>query len=451
MAKKVVSKFGGTSMADANRIRNSAEVAHARHSGLVVVSAISGVTNQLIELGALAEQGHWSTVEPLIQEISHRHLQIAEELNVSSSTRQSLAEILEELTSLARGICLLRECSLKARDTLMSLGERMSSQLILEALREVKREKNSAEQVSLIDARDYIKTDEQFGRARPLIQEIELACAHGLVFDDSQVYVTQGFIGSTTDGVTTTLGRGGSDFSAALFAYALDAETLEIWTDVPGIATTDPRIYPKARSLEEISFQEASELATFGAKILHPATLAPAIRKNIPTYVGSSYHPESSGTWVRKEVESHPLVRALALRKNQVLVTLTTPDMLHNYGFLFQIFKVFNDHKVSIDSVTTSEISVAMTLDDSTLLNKKMIQELSQFAEVQVEGKLSLVSIIGNNINHTPGLGQKIFEAIAGVNVRMTCHGASRHNFCFLVHEENGPVVIQRLHEAFIP
>ena len=202
---------------------------------------------------------------------------------------------------------------------------------------------------------------------------------------------------------------------------------------------------------KEISFKEASELATFGAKVLHPATLAPAMRKNIPVFVGSSFDPAQTGTWVRHEVEDYPLVRALALRKNQVLVTLTTPEMLHAHGFLFQIFKVFNDHKISIDAITTSEISVSVTLDNSALVNKELIQELSKFAEVQSEDNLSLISLIGNNINHTPGLAHKIFSAIPEINVRMICLGASKHNICFLVKEEHGPETIQRLHELLIP
>lgn len=262
--------------------------------------------------------------------------------------------------------------------------------------------------------------------------------------------VTQGFIGATEEGHTTTLGRGGSDYSAALLAEGLNAQILEIWTDVAGIATTDPRICKGARPIPEISFQEASELATFGAKILHPATLLPAVRKNIPVFVGSSFDVEAKGTWVKKDVAEYPLIRAMAVRKKQVLVTLTTPEMLHAHGFLFQIFKIFNDHKVSVDAITTSEISVSVTLDDSTLLNKPLISDLGQIADVKVEENLCLVSLIGNNINHTPGLGAKVFNAISDINVRMICLGASRHNFCFIVDEKQGVEAVQRLHQRFI-
>ncbi|MBC7465096.1 MAG: aspartate kinase, partial [Bdellovibrio sp.] len=233
-------------------------------------------------------------------------------------------------------------------------------------------------------------------------------------------------------------------------AEAVSADILEIWTDVPGIATTDPRLCADAKSLKEISFKEASELATFGAKILHPATLIPAIRKNIPVFVGSSFDADQNGTWILKEVTDWPLVRAMALRKKQVLVTLTTPEMLHSHGFLFNIFKIFNEHKVSIDAITTSEISVSLTLDDSTLLNTKLIQDLSAMAEVTIEEGLALVSLIGNNINHTPGLAKQVFETISDINVRMICLGASKHNFCILVKEDVGATVIQKLHAHFI-
>ena len=217
-----------------------------------------------------------------------------------------------------------------------------------------------------------------------------------------------------------------------------------------GIATTDPRICKEAKFIDEISFKEASEMAIFGAKVLHPATVEPAMRKNIPVFVGSSFDPAKKGTWVKKEVTDAPLMRALALRKNQTLVTLSTPEMLQTHGFLFKIFKVFNDHKVSIDAITTSEISVSVTIDGEIKSQSQLVKDLQQFAEVQIENGYSLVSLIGNNINHTAGLAKKIFSAIEDINVRMICLGASKHNFCFLVDAANGEKAIQKLHSEFI-
>lgn len=452
MEQLIVSKFGGTSMGDASCMLRSAEVTFRQGSALVAVSATSGTTNDLINLGKTSESKTWGEAEVIIKKIQEKHVKIAQDLKVSQVSMALLINLFEEMNSIAKGIHLLRDCSIKAMDTLMSLGERMSSVLFTEAMAQVLKQHGSLKEAELFDVRKVLRTDDAYGKAKPLTEEVAELCSQHLGFlrAGKKVICTQGYIGQTEDGMTTTLGRGGSDYSAAILAEGVSADILEIWTDVAGIATTDPRICPQARPIQEISFKEASELATFGAKILHPATLLPAIRKNIPVFVGSSFDAEAKGTWVRKDVDQHPLIRAMALRKKQILVTLTTPEMLYAHGFLFQIFKIFNDHKVSIDAITTSEISVSVTLDDSTLLNKKLIADLSQIAEVHVEEHLALISLIGNNINHTAGLGKRIFEAISDINVRMICLGASKHNFCFLVNEDQGDEAIRRLHKAFI-
>lgn len=444
--KIIVSKFGGTSMGDADCMKRSAELALTQNSKLVVVSATSGTTNDLIELAKTAEKSTWENAQLILTKIKVKHLKIARDLEMSPEKIDNLNQLFEELESMSRGVHLLKDCSLKALDSIQSIGERLSSLLFVEAMA---MKKKSA---TWLDARDVLITDNQFSKARPLTSEIKKRCVEKLsaIKHSDIVYVTQGFIGKTIEGMTTTLGRGGSDYSAAILAEAIEADILEIWTDVAGIATTDPRICSDARAISEISFKEASELATFGAKILHPATLLPAIRSHIPVFVGSSFHPKDGGTWVRKDVDETPLVRAMALRKKQILVTLSTPEMLYSHGFLYQIFKVFNDHKVSVDAITTSEISVSLTLDDSTLLNRELIIDLEKFADVQVEENLALISLIGNNINHTAGLAKKIFESIPDINVRMICLGASKHNFCFMISEDQGNEVINRLHSTFI-
>lgn len=423
-----------------------AKVCGQQKSSVIVLSATSGTTNQLLELAHAAAAQNLTQTEKLIEQITKKHQQIADELKISTASQKQLESLFDELQSLSRGIALLKDASFRNQDALVSLGERMSSLLFFEAYQQT----HPSQKAKWIDARQFLITDHQFGKAKPQISEIADRLQKLLPELTTTVFITQGFIGATVHGQTTTLGRGGSDFSAALFAEGLNAETLEIWTDVAGIATTDPRLCKTARMLDEISFTEASELATFGAKVLHPATLMPAQRKNIPVFVGSSFNPEAPGTWVKKSVQSSPLVRALALRKNQSLVTLTTPQMWQSSGFLFQIFQVFHDHKISVDAVTTSEISVAMTLDASETLSPEVIQKLSQFADVQIEKNLSLVSLIGNNINHTAGLAEKAFRSLPGVNIRMICQGASRHNFCFLVSDTVATSVIQNLHHQFI-
>lgn len=448
----IVSKFGGTSMGDAACMLRSADVCFQRKSNIVVVSATAGTTNDLIRLGEVAESGQATETENLTRKIKEKHSAIAKELSAPEQAVTELQKLLSEMESIAKGIFLLRDCSLKAKDVLLSLGERMSSVLFTVALQNVLTEKKQAAKARLLDVRTVLKTDENFGKARPLTTNVAQLCKELLkdCVSGEIVFVTQGFVGQTLNGATTTLGRGGSDYSAAILAEGISADALEIWTDVAGVSTTDPRICNEAVVIDEISFKEMSELATFGAKVLHPATLLPAIRSHIPVLVASSFDAAKPGTWVRKEVKNSPLIRALALRKKQSLVTVSTPEMLHTHGFLFQIFRIFNDHRISIDAITTSEISVSVTLDNAEAISKSLIEDLSKVAEVQVEENLSLVSLIGNNINHTPGLAKRIFEAIADINVRMICYGASRHNFCFLVDETKGIEVIQKLHKQFI-
>jgi len=448
----VVSKFGGTSMGNAECMLRSADVSVQQNSYVICVSATSGSTNQLIAIGQTAEKGQSDQVQKLAAELISKHQHIAKDLGLPQD-HAPLTALFEEMLSIAKGMQLLKDCSPRALDILLSLGERTSSALFAQAMKTALAKADVKKEVILFDAREVIATDDQFGKARPQIAKIyELAQKEILnkYPQEKYVIVTQGYIGKSLSGHSTTLGRGGSDYSAALFAEGLDATTLEIWTDVTGIATTDPRICKEAKFIDEISFKEASEMAIFGAKVLHPATVEPAMRKNIPVFVGSSFDPQKKGTWVRKEVKQAPLMRALALRKNQSLVTLSTPEMLQTHGFLFKIFSVFNDHAVSIDAITTSEISVSVTIDGEILAESKLVQDLRQFAEVQIECGYSLVSLIGNNINHTAGLAKKIFTAIEDINVRMICLGASKHNFCFLVDGVQGDKAIQKLHSEFI-
>jgi len=449
---KVVSKFGGTSMADSQCMLRSSDVVVQQKSQVVVVSATSGTTNDLILLAETAQKASWEACESLIQKLSQRHLKIAEELKLRDSLLVELKSLISQIESLAKGIHLLKDCSLKAMDTMMSFGERMSSVLFVEALAHQFKKHHISKTVEWFDVRTVLKTDDQFSKAKPLTEKIIELCQvhlpdHKL---EKTVYVTQGFVGMTLDGFTTTLGRGGSDYTAAILAEGISADSLEIWTDVAGIATTDPRITPKAKPIAEISFSETSELATFGAKVLHPATLLPAMRKNIPVFVGSSFESKAVGTWVKKEVSQYPTFRAIALRKKQALVTLSTPEMLQTHGFLYRLFEIFNNHKVSIDAITTSEISVSVTVDEGTLQNKTLLQDLSKFCEVHVEENLCLVSVIGNNINHTPGIAQKIFQAISDINVRMICLGASKHNFCFVVSDKDSAPAVVKLHERLL-
>jgi aspartate kinase len=299
-----------------------------------------------------------------------------------------------------------------------------------------------------------MKTNSVHGKAVVDIDQLSKQCQKLLAPQiANNVMVTQGFIGQDSHGHTTTLGRGGSDYSAALLAEALTGDSLEIWTDVVGIFTTDPRITDQARAIKEISFGEAAEMATFGAKILHPATLIPAMRCNIPVFVGSSKEPEKGGTQIKQKVDSNPTYRSIALRREQSLVTVKSPAMLHASGFLSKVFSVLAKHELSIDLITTSEISVALTFDNpvgstQSLITKTVVAELEQLCEVTVEHGLSLVAVIGNGLRHAKGIGENIFETINDINVRLICHGASDNNLCFLVNEDDANQVVERLHNT---
>lgn len=445
----IVAKFGGSSMADAKAMSRSAQVAIKHQAQLVVVSATYGTTNELIKLSQCSEKGEWSQCEEIIEHIKEKHQQIALELGLNTeSERLPLEELFFDLATLARGINLLKECTPKAFDSIQSLGERMSSLLFTKALQNALPH----QKVELFDVRNVLITDDQFGRATPDIAKIKIRCSTFLSTQalSEKIFVTQGFIGQSEEGHTTTLGRGGSDYSAALLAEGIGAQILQIWTDVAGIATTDPNIVKEAKAISEITYSEAAELAVFGAKILHPTTLTPALRGDVSVFVGSSYDAEKKGTWIVKDCAQGPLVRAMAIRKTETLLTFSTPKMLNSHGFLYDIFKIFKHHRISVDSVTTSEISVSLTIDDPTKITPRLMAELREMCDVKKEEDLALVSLIGNNIHHTPGFSARVFGAIQDINVRMICFGASKHNFCFLVAKHDAERAISLLHKEFI-
>ena len=448
----LVAKFGGSSMADISAMERSAKIAIANCANLIVVSATYKTTDHLLNLVTLAtlpNSKNWEEIKQAYALVQTRHFDMLKEADPTNQLKNSLTSIFNEGETLLRGIFLLKDCPPKTLDSFLSLGERSSSIIFSQVLQNLTIGKFS---VQLLDARSVLKTNSNFGQATPQIDLIRAQCTEKVIpfFNQGSVVVTQGFLGSDGLDITTTLGRGGSDYSAALLAEGIYAKVLQIWTDVAGIATTDPRICKDAVCLPEISFTEAAELATFGAKILHPTTLAPAERSNIKVFVGSTFNPEAAGTWIKQRTNSAPLVRAMALKKNQSLLILSTPKMLHATGFLFSVFKVFYDHNISIDLITTSEISIALTLDDSTLLNSDLIDDLSNLGKVTIEEQLALVSLVGNNINHTPGLANNIFKTLPEINIRMICFGASKHNFSFLVPEKNGEEAITKLHSTFI-
>lgn len=451
VAAKVVCKFGGTSMGSPERIQHCAELSLRSNADIVVVSATSGTTNQLVEICDSAKLGV-DTISILVERVIAKHRAFATEMLISPSSPWALAldTVCQELHALAQGIGLLGEISISARDRILSAGERLSSPLMAAAL-----EKIDPRRVHLVDARELIKTDDHFGSATPLYPETSEALKNKVaeISENGRVavrIVTQGFIGSTLDDRTTTLGRGGSDFSASILAWAHQAGSLEIWTDVAGVASTDPRICPQARFMDELSYAEAAEMAGFGAKVLHPITLDPVSQLNIPVRVLSSLQPDHPGTIICHEPKELPVVRAINCKRSQSLLTLRTASMLYSHDFLKNIFATFSAHRVGIDSIATSQISVSMTLDDVTLLNETLLSDLKQYAEVEVESGFTLVSVTGNQMAQSPDLAGQLFSALEGINVRMISAGASNHNICFMVEDKKASEVVARLHKRFL-
>nr|WP_237722365.1 lysine-sensitive aspartokinase 3 [Vibrio parahaemolyticus] len=410
---------------------------------LVVSSACSGVTNILVELAnGVQDQEHRAE---LLKNLAEIHDSILAQLEDATEASSKVYGILDTVTSLAEAASI--QANTKLTDHLVACGELMSTHILAQLMRE--RGINAVR----FDIREVLRTDDNFGRAEPNVEAIaQLAQEKLIPLCLDSVVITQGFIGSDEEGNTTTLGRGGSDYSAALIAEGVKASGLEIWTDVPGIYTTDPRIAPKASPIPEISFSEASEMANFGAKILHPSTLVPALRHDIPVFVGSSKEPEKGGTWIRHQVESSPLFRALALRCNQTMVTLRSANMFHAYGFLAKVFEILAKHKISVDLITTSEISVSLTLDQTDTsggapqLPQAAREELEELCKVEVEHDLCLVALIGNKMSERKGYAKQVFGTLEDLNLRMICYGASPHNLCFLVNESVAKQAIQKLH-----
>ncbi|MEB5750502.1 lysine-sensitive aspartokinase 3 [Leclercia adecarboxylata] len=444
MTSFVVAKFGGTSVADFDAMNRSADVVLADpNTRLVVLSASAGVTNLLV---ALAEGLEASERQAKLEALHKIQFDILSRLRDPSVISEEIERLLENIITLAEAASLATSTALT--DELVSHGELMSTLLFVEVL----RERNVQSQ--WFDVRKVLRTSDRFGRAEPDVEAIAELTTQQLAPRLAEgIVITQGFIGSEAKGRTTTLGRGGSDYTAALLGEALRASRVDIWTDVPGIYTTDPRVVPAAKRIDEIAFEEAAEMATFGAKVLHPATLLPAVRSDIPVFVGSSKDPKAGGTMVCNTTENPPLFRAIALRRKQTLLTLHSLSMLHSRGFLAEVFSILARHSISVDLVTTSEVNIALTLDTTgststgdTLLTQSLLMELSELCRVEVEEDLALVAIIGNELSRASGVGKEVFGVLDPFNIRMICYGASSYNLCFLVPGHEAEQVVQKLH-----
>jgi aspartate kinase len=449
-----VLKFGGTSVGSAERISDVARLVRTRAGDpcLVVVSAMAGVTDLLVGLKTSSKGKERAAIESTLAELEGRHGAALDGLALPEGEVRSCAVALDEemrrCRELSLGISLLEEVSPRTSDALLAIGELICSRLVAAALRA-----GGAEAV-WIDPREILATNASHGAALADEKETAIRVAMHVVphLAAGRTVVTGGFVGAAPDGSTTTLGRGGSDYSAALFGAALHdvgraVGRIEIWTDVDGILTADPRVVPAARLVPEVSYPEAAELAFFGAKVLHPATIRPAVARGIPVAVKNTFRPESPGTVVRQDAPGNG-VRAVAMRSGVTALFVGSPRMLLAHGYAAKVFSVFEKHGVPVDVIATSEVSISITVDEKASL-EGVVRDLSEFAEVSLLPHLAVVSVVGKGLRSTAGVAVRIFGAVGDVNVVLISQGASDTNVTFVVDANDAPEALRRLHREF--
>jgi len=446
----IVMKFGGTSVQDAAAIDRAAAIVRARipEQPVVVVSALGGITDQLLAMANAAGSGNREKSLELSRAARARHYNTASDLLGTHAFEQIAPELeadFNALDELLRGVVAVGELTPRTTDTISGFGERVSSKIAAAAFSQ------RGIEASHVDSRQCIVTDSTFGKAVPLFEETHARLVENVkpMLDRKRVPVMGGFIASTREGISTTLGRGGSDFSAAIVGGGLGATRIEIWTDVDGMMTTDPNLCPEARRIKTISFEEAAELAYFGAKVLHPATLLPAIQENIPVLVLNSRNPKCEGTRITAtSPKSKNIFKAIAAKKRITVVDVVATRMLMAHGFLKSIFEVFANHRCPVDMVSTSEVSVSVTVDSNESI-AAIAADLAKLADVKYEGRKAIVCLVGENISSTPGIAAKVFSAIPDATIHMISQGASEINISFVIDEADVPDVVSRLHRTF--
>jgi aspartate kinase len=446
-------KFGGTSVEDPAAINRTASIVAGRVAAgkkpVVVVSAMAKVTDQLLRAAAAAAQGDRTGALAISSRLRARHRDTACALIKTPADASALCNLIEQkfdsLDEILRGLAAILELTPRISDLVVSYGERLSSRIIAAAFKE------RGIEAAHLDARDVIITDSQFQKALPIDALIEKRSVEHLrpLLDSGKVPIMGGFIASNESGITTTLGRGGSDFTAALVGGALNAEAIEIWTDVDGIMTSDPRVCPDALRVKVISFEEAAELAYFGAKVLHPATILPAVKKSIPVLVLNSKNPSNEGTRIIS-IAPHckSPFKSIAVKKKLSIIDVVASRMLMTHGYLKAIFDIFDKYQCPVDMVSTSEVSVSLTVDSNEKL-PLIAADLSKLADVNYEGRKALVCLVGEDIRGQSGMAAQVFGAIRHVNVRMISQGASEINMSFMIEEDDADEAVRSLHAAF--
>jgi aspartate kinase len=454
----LVMKFGGTSVGSGQRFRQVAEIVRKTLADgevpIVVVSAMSGVTNALIEAAKLAERRQLDKALSQSLIVLDKHEELIAELFSDEKLRTQITKELDpyftQINILLQGIAYLGELSKRSLDAISGFGELLSSTIFAHYLKDL------GEKAAWVDARKFMVTDESFGGATPDWPQI--AAKAKTVFTpclkERVIPVTQGYIGATTSGISTTLGRGGSDFSASIIGVVLDASEIQIWTDVDGMMTADPRLVPDACVLSEVSFQEASELAYFGAKILHPLTIKPAVEKKIPVRILNTMRPESRGTLITdspKIDSDYPHVRSIAAKKGLTAIFIHSPGMLMTHGFLAKVFDIFARFETPIDLIATSEVSISLTTDKLESLDKIVRALEERGDEVKLMHDVAIVSVVGQHFRVMSGIASKIFGALENINLIMISSGASDVNVNFVLTNEDADKAVKQLHKNLFP
>ena len=445
-------KFGGTSVADPDAINRLIGIvrqqqAKTKSAPVVVVSALAKVTDSLVAIAQLAEDGATDKAAAEVRALLERHLSVATAVTSTSRARllEQVKQEFAELNGLVHALAVLREVSPRSRDAVHAVGEVVSSRIVAAAFAD------HGIASSWVDARAVLITDAEHNSAAPdMMETCERARERvAPLLADGKVVVLGGFIGATAAGITSTLGRGGSDYSAAIFGSCLGVDEIQIWTDVDGMLTADPRIVPQPRLVPQLSFAEASELAYFGAKVLHPSTILPAVAKNIPVRILNSRRPDNSGTLITAEARhADGQLTALACKRDVTVIDITSTRMLMAHGFLRRLFEVFERFKTAVDVVTTSEVSVSVTVDDTRRL-EAILDNLHNFAEASCEREMAIICAVGENLRADPTLFGRAVTSLERIPLRLVSQAGSRRNVTFVLRDADVPHAMMRLHETF--
>ena len=464
--KKIVMKFGGTSVGTGENIRHVAEsvtqFAKKDYRVAVVVSALAGVTNSLIETACQAKKSEEKHIETFTKQLLQKHKKAITAAITSKQIQKEVTQITEktisELEKVLTGICYVGELTPKSKDYVASFGERLSAPIVWGAIKDHKLETQC-----FTGKEAGIVTDSNFGEADPLMNFTTHLIRErlGPLFEKGTIPVVTGFIAANQDGIVTTVGRGGSDYTATILGVALQVDEVWIWTDVDGIMTTDPKIVPAARMLPQLSYQEAAEMAIFGAKAMHPRALGPVIKENIPVRIRNTAHPENMGTLITKDPaanETKP-VKAVAMIKDVAMLNVNGAAMVGAPGSYAKVFDVLGKNGINVMMISTavSEANISMIIKRVLLgraisnLEIALLERGGIVSEVTAEDDVAVIAVMGANMKGTLGVASRIFSTVAkkSINIRMIAQGSSELNISFVVKEKDGAAVVRAIHDEF--